>query len=168
VIEYDVALRSEDPTLRLMANALRALTASVKVSAAGFFEVDQRYRRGRMVMSADASLADYGGSLQAAYNEYFRRYERSDPFVPKRFADTNAIVVSTKDIGGPQAVARSRYLSEYLPRLGLGFQVRLYFRHAGRIVSGVVLLRATGEPDFDDAELARLRRMHALVETAYC
>jgi DNA-binding CsgD family transcriptional regulator len=150
-----------------MADALRALTAWVRVSAAGFFEVNERGRRGNMVMSAKGTLATYGGSRQAAYDEYFRRFESSDPFAPTRFAGTTQILVSTEDIGGPQAAAHSSYLNEYLPRLGLGFQVGLFFRDGGRIVGGLVLFRAAGEPDFDGLELVQLRRAHALVESAY-
>ena len=164
----DQARRSPDPVERLMVHAVECVTAFVPAAAAAFSPVDRRlhaFTIGPVVVRLTTDRL----RLQAgeAHEAYLRAFHRLDPFAPWRWADNPATVVGTRDLGGRERFAASRYATIFLGAYGLADQACLYLRDRGRIVALIALLREAGGPEFGGPELAALRRTQPLLEHAY-
>ncbi len=77
-----------------------------------------------------------------------------------------ARVRSVADVGGPAALARTRY-GRQLARHRLRAPLIAYFRRDGRIVAGVALVRTADAPEFAAAEARVLSGIQPLLEHGF-
>jgi DNA-binding CsgD family transcriptional regulator len=79
--------------------------------------------------------------------------------------DSDRTVVTIDEVGGHERFRRTPS-GVFLAAAGIEPVGAMYLRHRGRIVACVGLLRAPGSPGLTADELASVRRLHPLAETA--
>lgn len=148
-----------------MAHALTWLTRLVPTSLALFYAVDGRLLKfaGCVVVAPSARVGD---ELERALFGYRQRHQAMDPLSPRRQADASLSVLDSWRVRDVDAI-RSRYVEEYLRPLRLCGQTTLHLRRMGRIIAGIDLMRASGDPELTDSQLALLRASQPLIEQAY-
>jgi DNA-binding CsgD family transcriptional regulator len=155
------------PVDRLIGHCLRWLTVQLAADVAAFSPVDAQLAAFTtepvIVECARPALC-----LRAreARRDYIREFHAVDPFAPRRWARTTAVVAGVREIGGDRAFRSSRYAG-FLTAHGLGTQVSVYLRSGGRIVATLGLWRRCGVPHFEPAAVALLYRSHPFFEQAY-
>jgi DNA-binding CsgD family transcriptional regulator len=166
VAEHQSAVIGDDPVQRVMAHALATMTAGVPATRAWMWPVDHRgLMLDRVVMLTRGSQPETPADREA--QDYRERYWVDDPFAPHRFVDRRRLVVAVDDIGGPQALAATRFGQHFLAESGFAHRVVIHVRDAGRLVATGALLRTGAEPPFSPREVAFLQRVQPLVESAY-
>jgi DNA-binding NarL/FixJ family response regulator len=162
VLLHRDALREPKPERRLAAQILSFLTTVVQASCALLWVYDGRLQA-QEVLTIGEKLEARGPAQVIA--RYLEEFEPIDPFAPRRFVNTSATLVSSRDIAPAEVLSGSRYVREHLGSLGLQHKASLYLRHHGRLAASITLLRACGDYDFQDRELHFLRLIHPVCQT---
>jgi DNA-binding CsgD family transcriptional regulator len=153
---------SRDVRVRLPAQSLEALVALVPATLGLAFGVDEvGLPVGVLALWAQGTRGQDAASVVA----YLERLEPIDPFSPRRAQVRDAAVLAEADMGGRQALERSHY-GRHLRRLGFAPPLCAYLRRDGKVVAGIVLLRALTVPPFDAAAVRLLRELHPLLQDA--
>jgi DNA-binding CsgD family transcriptional regulator len=155
---------AEDETERLASYALDWVTLAVPAAAAVLSPVDQRlnlFAAGPVVVKLDSREGQI--DLERLHREYLARARAFDPFAPSRWNGSAATIVSTQEVGGAHALARSSY-GEFLDAHGASSQTSVLFRDGGRIIGALILLRRRGEPNITPEETRLLHRLQPFLE----
>ena len=160
---YVRACVSRDPSERLLAHMLDALSSIAAPAVAAAFTVDQS---GLLQATMTRRAPGHDRTDVTALFAHLRRMEPIDPFNPRRAEACGASLMSAADAGGAQRHARSMH-GELLRRHGYGTPVVLYFRVSGRITAGVTLLREWEAPRFDEATIRLLRQVQPMLEQSF-
>ena len=165
IIPQGVAVLSEDPRLRLMGQALNWMVRSVTVELVIFSPVDARGAKWQSPVVVSAARAGRRLDPAGLLEDYRGRIHRVDPLAPRQLDGRS--VVDLADVLAPDAQVTSVYVVSFLQRHGLTGQTTMLLRARGRTVAVIDLLRGEGDPPPAAAEVALLRSMHGLLETAY-
>jgi DNA-binding CsgD family transcriptional regulator len=150
------------PHERLLAHALDTVAALVEASAALGFTVDVHQTIERLVVRCPRAE---DAAMVAPLAARLPDIEPIDPFSPRRAEAACATVMSAADAGGDEVVAASMY-GRHLRRFGFLPPVVMFFRRAGLVDSGIVLLRTLGAPPFDGHAVRLLGEWQPLLESA--
>jgi DNA-binding CsgD family transcriptional regulator len=160
VITYEAAMRAADQRLRMLAQILSYVAATLTMPRAVVATVMPDAAVGTIVawrLPADA---------EALRDRYVTTLAANDLLAPARFMATERNVVSATDVGGPERVRYTSY-GMFLAARGIEAVGALYLRHRGRIAACVGLLRELDAPQLTIEELAAAHRLHPLIEAAY-
>jgi DNA-binding CsgD family transcriptional regulator len=160
VVTYEAAMRAADQRLRMLAQILSYVAATLTMPHAVVATVMPDAAVGTIVawrLPADA---------EALRDRYVTILAANDLLAPARFMATERNVVSATDVGGPERVRHTSY-GTFLAARGIEAVGAMYLRHRGRIAACVGLLRELDAPQLTLDELAAAHRLHPLIEAAY-
>jgi DNA-binding CsgD family transcriptional regulator len=159
-VSYEQALESADQLVRLKAHAIGAVAALVPATVTIFVGVNRRLSISEAI-ALQVGRPDF--SLVRQWRRYCAQGHAIDPFAPDRMAGTRATVLRLADV---EEELRVPY-AEHLAAVGMGDRATMFLRSAGTIVATIALIRSADMNGFTSADVAALRRLHALVEQAY-
>jgi DNA-binding CsgD family transcriptional regulator len=160
VVPYEGAVRAADQRLRVLAEILAYIAATLSMPRAVVVAVHPDGQVGTILAWRPPADADARRAV------YIDTYADTDLFAPARFMDSTRSVVTVDDVGGPEHFHRTAY-GAFLAAAGMEPVGAMYLRHRGRIVACVGLLRELAAPQLIADELTAARRLHPLIETAY-
>jgi len=140
---------------RLKFSTLTWLCSALRSSAGVFYLVGN-----------DSQQSDF-----ITYNvdpSYHRRYVKGlyqlDPLHPRHFTGPQERVVTLSDALPPCRRAGSEYFHVFVVPQGIRDIIEVFFRHRGRIIAGVSLLRYAQGAAVERGDLELVRAVHPLIE----
>ena len=158
------ARHAQDPVIRVMAHALSTIAEVIPAALAVFCRLDESPHKGTAVVLT--RRRDLAAAIAAGRWDTDDPARCSDPFAPYRLAAAGRAVVASADVGGATALARTA-VGRRLTQAGARGVVAVYLRQCRRAVGVLLVVRATGDPDFSAPEVDYLKRAHAVIEISF-
>lgn len=95
---------------------------------------------------------------------YQNRYMQLDPLNPNLYERSGERVLHMDSIMSPQFVLQSAYYQDFLKPLGYRYCTDMFFRHEGKIIAVITMLRDESQGEFTTAELELLKNLQPFME----
>ena len=95
---------------------------------------------------------------------YQNRYMHMDPLNPNLFEKSGETVVHMDSIMTPRFINQSAYYQDFLKPLGYRYVTDMFFRHEGKIIAVITMLREESQGEFTTDELTLLSNLQPFME----
>ncbi|WP_417224263.1 response regulator transcription factor [Amphritea sp.] len=135
--------------------ALALINDLMPLSELVFFLVEPDMRhRGAVVYKSGADIE----------KQYEAAYSQMDPLNPERFTDRDDRVVTLDSQMSPHLLKQTIYYQEFMVPNNHRFVADMFFRHEGRIIAVLTMLREAGLGNYSTHELRLLRSLQPFLE----
>lgn len=149
--------KSADFPHRFQEESLLLVNGLLPLTSSAFYLVDPNMQHKGIVLE---------GLEQETDKAYRLHYKDLDPAHPSRFQQRDENVVCLEDMMSATSLHKSVYYQEFLKPINIEHVVDMFFRHEGRIIAVLTMLRDDSLPKFSATELKTLRVTQRFLEYA--
>lgn len=135
--------------------ALELMNDLIPLSESVFFLIEpDMHHRGAVVYSRSTGIE----------KQYDTTYGKMDPLSPERFGHTDDRVVTLDSQMSPHILKQTIYYQEFMVPNNHRYVADMFFRHDGRIIAVLSMLREEAMGNYNGEELVLLRKLQPFLE----